>query len=272
MPSKEASAEDPRVSNAARRLYAFLRQSLVKKSSALPPTELPSQKIKPELGPGPLARRFSDYAWTINLQRVLVLSTAANVVMLGALLLSGYVAGRKAAVEIRAPQSLREEAALFFSRDDASKVSFDQVAFFCNSTLPLMHRIDDGGSPYLGLLQGMVSPEVFARVRASADSTLAAVKKNSITQSLHITSIKITSYDTVTRRVGVWVRGYFQMTIPRARNPCPFVPYRAQLLLESNIVSKLNPTPFFLRDMEERINQAGLDWEKSKFPDASTKP
>ena len=209
--------------------------------------------------PAAMQGHFRHYAWTVYLLRLL---TACLIVLLLTTITVWAVAvhlDSKEPLLVRAPPSLKQRAEEYFQ---LTEVTFDSVTLFLATTLPLLRAVDDGGFPMLSLTRGMVSGKIYERAQAGLARDLPKIQKNMIHQHLQVTRVMNVLSDNKTRRLAAYVKGYLVVAIQKGTASTIFIPYRARVVLETNPPSKLNPSPYFLLEMEERINAAALDWDR----------
>ena len=165
---------------------------------------------------------------------------------------------RKPPVVVRSAGSLKEAAAAFYGTPE---ISYDQMAFFLHGCLPLLYSIDDGGHPLLPLAQGLVAPDIYRQAERRLRGAEGDVEANRVTQTLTITGLSGVVADGKSARAAAYVRGYVTVTIRQSE--VRFFPWRGQVLLEANPVSRLNPYPFYLARLEERTGPEALAWDKN---------
>jgi hypothetical protein len=202
----------------------------------------------------------SNYAyteWLFSLVKIaiVVMSLAAAV-----LLFANLTAAHKDTVRINAPDTLSVLADKYFHVEG---LKFDQIATSVITVLTLKHHVDEGGAPYFVLLQGMVAPHIYMRAETGLKKAISEIKKTMIIQNLNITSIDDLETDPKSKRVSCYVRGYFSTT-SRLDGQTRIVPYRAEVLLELNTVGNLNPLPFTMIDLQEKVGPEAVSWDKSR--------
>jgi len=208
--------------------------------------------------PPEVRRHYWHFAWVIHEQRLMVAMLGVLLAVCGLVWSLSWHLAHKPAVVVRAPPSLKEAAAAFYG---APEISYDQMVFFLHGCLPLLYATDDGERRLLPLAQGMVAPAIYAAAEHRLAEAEPAVLANRITQSLTITGVSDVMSDTRSRRAAAFVRGYVTVTVHHAE--AEFFPWRAQVLLEVNPVSRLNPWPFYLLRFEDRAGAAAPGWDKS---------
>lgn len=208
--------------------------------------------------PPELRRHYRHFSWVIYEQRLLVLVLGF---LFGGSLLVWSLALRlrhKAPLVVRAGPSLKESAAGFYGRPE---ISYDQMAFFLHSCLPLLLAADDSGHPLLPLVQGLVAPEIYRAAEKQLGKSGPAMLAHRMTQALSITEVSDVMTDAKSGRAGAYLRGYLTVTVRRAE--AEFFPWRAQVVLAVNPVSRLNPYPFYLLRCEQRIGPAAPAWDRA---------
>jgi hypothetical protein len=203
-------------------------------------------------------RHYRHFAWVIHEQRLLVLVLGFLLTACGLVWSLAWRLQHKPAVVVRAAPSLKEAAAAFYG---IPEISYDQMAFFLHGCLPLLYATDDGGHRLLPLAQGLVAPEIYTAAERRLNQAGPAVLANRITQSLTITGVSDVMADAPSRRAAAYVRGYVTVTVRHAE--AEFFPWRAQVLLEVNPMSRLSPWPFYLLRFEDRAGAASPAWDQS---------
>ena len=201
---------------------------------------------------------YRHFAWVIHEQRLLVL--VLGVFLAGCLSVwaLAWNLSRKSPVVVRAGPSLKEAAAKYYGEPD---VAYDAVAFFLNGCLPLLYSVDDSGHPLFALVQGMVAPEIYSQAERRLNSSGPEVKANRVTQGLALTGVSDVVADARSGRAAAYVRGYLTVTLRHAE--AQFFPWRAQVLLAVNPVSRLNPYPFYVLRCEERTGPEAPAWDSA---------
>jgi len=239
-----------------RRIRILVRANAAAEANATPQALSP----RSEAPPAGLIKHFADYSWGVYLQRQQTMLFALLAITTGGVWIAAWKIERKPPVVARAPASLRELADDYFG---LSEVSYDSATFFLVSVLPTLHGLDDSGAPMLALVQGQVAPKIFAAANARIARDLPRARSNLMTQQLVLSSVGEIVTDTVTQRIGAYVRGYLVVTTRRLDTPAVYIPYRAQVLLSLNPPGKLNPSPYYLFSLEEKIGDAAIDWDKT---------
>jgi len=202
-------------------------------------------------------RNYAFVEWQL---RALVVALALVLSLLAGLLIANNAASEKRVVAVAAPPTLSELAEDYFKTDG---IRVDHVTMSVWAIMTQLHHLDDGGSPFLPLLQGAVSPEIYREVEKGFRDALPGVKKDMAVQNLNITSIGDFTVDPQTKRVGCYVRGYFS-TIFGQSGKFAIVPYRAELVLEQNVVGNLNPLTYTLIKRTEKIGDRALEWDRER--------
>jgi hypothetical protein len=217
------------------------------------------ESISPEFAlPQAAWRHYRHFSWVIYEQRLLVLVLGFLLAACGLVWTLAWNLQHKPAVVVRATPSLKEAAAAYYG---VPEISYDQMAFFLHGCLPLLYAIDEGGHGLLPLAQGLVAPEIYTAAEHRLNQAGAEVLANRITQSLTITGVSDMVADAPSRRAAAYVRGYVTVTVRHAE--AEFFPWRAQVLLEGNPMSRLSPWPFYLLRFEDRAGASAPAWDKS---------
>jgi hypothetical protein len=140
------------------------------------------------------------------------------------------------------------------------------MAFFLHGCLPLLVAADDTGHPLLPLVQGLVAPSIYDTAEKSLSQSEPTMAANRMTQALTITGVDQVMADPKSGRAGAYLRGYLTVTLRRAQ--AEFFPWRAQVVLAVNPVSRLNPYPFYLLRCEQRTGPAASAWDEAHGPGA----
>jgi hypothetical protein len=217
------------------------------------------ERIPAEAAPPPeLWRHYRQFAWVISEQRLLLLAYGF---LLAAAALVGSLAWHlqaKPPLVVRAAPSLKEEAAAFYG---APELSYDQLAFFLHGCLPLLYAADDSGHPLLPLAEGLVAPEIYRAAERRLSASGPDVAANRMTQTLSLTAITQVVTDGPSGRAAAYVRGYLTVTMRQAE--ALFYPWRGRVVLAVNPASRLNPYPFYLLALDERIGPDAADWDRA---------
>ena len=211
----------------------------------------------------PEVKRYAYVRWLL---RVLTASVILNGVVLTILFLTGLVAGQRPTLQMNAAPSLRAEADAVFGKN--TEVNVDDLLLYVNTVLPLMHRVDDRGSPELPLLRGLVAPAVYDKAEAEAKRSAPLAKKNYVIQNLVVTRVDDVITDTERGRLSAYVRGYLAIIVQTTNKPV-VLPYRAEVLLEMAPPGRLNRFPFVLIRRDWRIDKAAIDWDEARARDAA---
>ena len=164
----------------------------------------------------------------------------------------------KPPIVVRAAPSLKETALAYYG---VPEISYDQIAFFLNGSLPLLYEADEAGHRLLPLAQGLVAPEIYTEAERRLTRSAQLVSANRVTQSLTLTSVSDVVADAPSRRAAAYVRGYLTVTVRNAE--AEFFPWRGQVLLEVNPIGRLNPWPFYLLRFEDRTGPLAPEWDQS---------
>ena len=208
--------------------------------------------------PGEVWTHYRHFSWVIHEQRLILLVLGVLLANCIAVWVLAFDLGRKHPAVVRSGPSLKEAAAAFYGVPD---ISYDAVAFFLNGCLPLLYAIDDSGHPLLPLAQGLVAPEVYGDAERRLGASGPDVQANRMTQGLALTGIADVVTDARSGRAAAYVRGYLTVTVRHAE--AQFFPWRAQVLLAINPVSRLNPYPFYILRCEERTGPEAPAWDSA---------
>ena len=203
-------------------------------------------------------RRYSYVSWLL---RVLYASVILNGVCLVILVITALLASQRPLVQLNGPPSLRAEAKAMFGSD--TEVNVDDLLIYLNTVLPLMHRIDDRGSPELPLLRGLIAPTVYEKAQQEADRSAKLAKQNFIIQNLVVTRVDEVEIQRERGRISAYVRGYLAIIIQSKNRPV-ILPYRAEVLMEMAPPSRLNRFPFVLIRREWKTDKAALNWDTER--------
>jgi hypothetical protein len=199
---------------------------------------------------------YRHFSWVVHEQRLVLLILGVLLAGCISVWVLAFHLGRKPPVVVRAGPSLKEAAAAFYGVPD---VSYDALVFFLHGCLPLLYSIDDSGHPLLPLAQGLVAPEVYGEAERRLGASGPDVQANRMTQGLSLTGVTDVVADAGSGRAAAYVRGYLTVTVRHAG--AQFFPWRAQVLLAINPVSRLNPYPFYLLRCEERTGPEAPAWD-----------
>lgn len=237
-------------------IVARLRKLLSPKESGDEEAISPAPSGAP---PSIVQQHFKHFAFTTYILRSMAAMMVALLIANVAVWFAAHQLSSKPALLYRALPSLKAQADAHFKMDD---VSFDSVAFFVTSTLPLLHGVNDGDYGPLELARGMVAPSIITEARQSFERDMGVIRKNMIHQNLYITEVTHVVSDPKTRRVGAYAKGWLVVAVRKGATPAILIPYRADVVLEANPPSKLNPSPYYLLRREERINDAAIAWDR----------
>lgn len=225
-----------------------------------PEAAAPSEQVPEAIeAPPEILRHYRAFVWVVYEQRLAMLCLAAVGALCGLVWIVAIHVKDKPPVVIRSAGSLKEAAAAFYG---APEISYDQLTFFLHGCLPLLYSIDDGGHPLLPFAQGLVAPEIYRRAESRLRGAEADVAANRMTQALTITGLSDVLADAKSARAAAYVRGYVTVTV--GESEVRFFPWRARVLLEANPVSRLNPYPFYVANLEEKTGAEALAWDKSR--------
>ena len=149
-------------------------------------------------------------------------------------------------------------AAAFYGVTD---ISYDQLVFFLHGCLPLLYTVDDGGHPLLPLAEGLIAPAIYEEAEKRLNTDAKEVEANHMTQSLTLTGISDVVADTRSARAAAYARGYVTVTV--GHDSTTIFPWRAQVVLQANPVSRLNPYPFYLAELTAKVGPDALAWDRT---------
>ncbi len=236
---------------------AFLRRWRNRPRTAQPASAtdaLPAEVSLPSI----VWQHYRHFAWVVHEQRLMMLVLALLFATDALVWTAVFQLDRKAPLVVRAAPSLKEAAATFYG---ATPVSYDQLVFFLQGSLPLLYSLDERGHPLLPLAQGLVAPDVYHEAERRLTASERDVRANRMTQSLTITGVSDVVADSKSGRAAAYVRGYLTITVPQQN--ATFFPWRAQALLEANPVSQLNPYPFYLLRLEKKLGAEAVAWDET---------
>ena len=236
-----------------------VRQNPRKKKG--PDTPRLAAGVASSLTPAVAITEVKRYAYVRWLLRVLTASVILNGAVITILFLAGLIAGQRPTLQLNAAPSLRAEADAVFGKN--TEVNVDDLLLYVNTVLPLMHRVDDRGSPELPLLRGLVAPAVYDQAEAEARRGAPLAKKNYVIQNLVVTRVDDVVTDTERGRLSAYVRGYLAIIVQSTSKPV-VLPYRAEVLLEKAPPGRLNRFPFVLIRRDWRIDKAATGWDESR--------
>jgi hypothetical protein len=208
--------------------------------------------------PENVLRHYRNFAWVIYEQRVVMLVLVFLAATTGWVWVVALRLEHKPPVVIRAPASLKEAAAAFYGVTD---ISYDQLVFFLHGCLPLLYTVDDGGHPLLPLAEGLIAPAIYEEAEKRLNTDAKEVEANHMTQSLTLTGISDVVADTRSARAAAYVRGY--VTVTMKHDSTTIFPWRAQVVLQANPVSRLNPYPFYLAELTAKVGPDALAWDRT---------
>jgi hypothetical protein len=234
---------------------AFLRRWHFRRRPPGKPADLSGVPQTLEMPPEAWAH-YRNFSWVIHEQRLVLLVLGVLLAACIGIWALALNLGRKPPVVVRAGPSLKEAAVAFYGAPD---VSYDAVAFFLHGCLPLLYSIDDSGHPLLALAQGLVAPEVYSEAERRLNASGPDVQANRMTQGLALTGITDVVSDARSGRAAAYVRGYLTVTVRHSE--AQFFPWRAQVLLAINPVSRLNPYPFYVLRCEDRTGPTAPAWD-----------
>lgn len=224
------------------------------------PAAAPPAGVPPEAPLPPAVRRhYRHFAWVVHEQRIALLLLGAAAGTCAMVWTMAWHLRRKPAVVVRAGPSLKAAAEAY---SGPPEISFDQLAFFLQGCLPLLHATDEAGHPLLALAQGLVAPELYRDAERRLDSEAPDVSANRMTESLTLTEVGDVVADPGSGRAAAYVRGYVTVTLRRAQ--AQFFPWRARVLLAVNPPGRLNPYPFYLVGCDERTGPEAPAWDAAR--------
>ena len=192
-------------------------------------------------------RHYRHFSWVVYEQRIVLL-------VLGFFLAGSLWVWRLAThlearppLFVRAGPSLREAAAAFYGRPEAS---YDALALFLQGSVPLLFSTSEAGHPLLPLAEGLVAPEIYRRAQERLDGTAPQVRKNRMTQSLTLTEIDDVADDAASGRAAARLRGFLAVTFDGSG--ARIFPWAADAVLAANTPGRLDPYPYYLLRLDER--------------------
>lgn len=199
--------------------------------------------------------RYAFVKWVLRLLAAALILAGASV---AAVVIAGVMVRKRPTYTLVAPPSLAAEADAFYAGEP--EANLDDLIIFLNTTLPLMHKVDDRGSPDLLLLRSLVTPAIYEEVRAELGRSARTAKQNLIIQNLVITRIEDVDVKKDRGRVGAYVKGYLTIII-QSRNKHVIMPYRAEVVMDLTPPSRLNRFPFVMVRREVRTDKAATEWD-----------
>ncbi|MDD2766071.1 MAG: hypothetical protein PHE83_19075 [Opitutaceae bacterium] len=208
------------------------------------------------------ARNQAEVAVLLRVTQVAIL---ANVLLAGIFAVGYQVARSRPLQQITSAGDLREQIRRHV---DIQGVRKDDIVSFLYLVLTLKHEVSPAGAPFLPLLQGLVSADIFRDAQAEILRNLTTIQSRSMVQSLVIEQITDLDFDQATRRVGATIVGKIELRAASTQRGVPLVQsveYRARAILDVLPPSEINRHGYFLlsplREVFGRKNVAAFDQE-----------
>lgn len=216
-------------------------------------------------------KHFDAYIWTkailtwTNLDTLILIVIAC--IVWGAYIMSAS----RPIYGLYAPTSINKNISDFYSIDPNSYYSStDDVDRFIINTLTLLRRMDPDGKPFLPLLLGSVLPNIYQGAELEYKNYADVIKNRGLIQNLNITRIQKHRFNKQDKLIYAYVRGYLvttQVTPPTGVSIPPriVIPYRAKVVVSTDILSNANKSGFYLTWLEERLGkEEALAWDKEQ--------
>lgn len=209
-------------------------------------------------------RRLESLLYAEQVRRWLVASMAGNAVVLVVLCVAVAATYFRPVYTFAGRPSLTEATRAFYAGQDLDK---DQLYMFVNYALVTLNQVNHAGAPYMALLQGAIDPAIYKRSRSEVDRSLVDIRKNLLTQSLHIAAITDVIFDDKTQKISAYVMGELAVSSGQAPGASrqAVIPYRARVVMGVATPSKINPFPFFISGLEQRFDKRALEWDAAQL-------
>lgn len=244
--------------------------SLVKKIiEAIRASDSKSKKRELEKTPSPRDKRkeknyvitdfFHELSWARWQNKEIYFSSILLMLFTVIIYFAVFSIDRTVPIEVRPETNLKEA----LMPEDQQQVNQDEVTKFIINELTALYRIDDNGTPYFPLSRGYVSPEIYQEFDQQNSANMKMIKEESLIRALHIGRVLNILSNQKTGNIAAYVRGY--LTIfkkPRTnRTTVDILPYRAKVILVTNIRNEANPTPFYMIELQVASQDQIEQWD-----------
>ncbi len=248
------------MSNAATELVArYLRRRKKPDATPIPPVAEQFAEAQPPRSVRQNARMQGDLWTTLKL---LKFSVATNIIFAGLMIVAAEMASRRPVQMIATKGDLREQIRAHFADTAVSTtVVKDPLVAFLHIVLPIRHGITPSGAPFLVLLQGLMTSELYEQTAATVQRNLGAVQTHGMSESLMIEGVTDIDEDRKLQRVSVVVTGRLLIQATQTARGAPMAlsrPYRAIVVLDVLPASKLNPYGYFIVSLREATSEASV--------------
>lgn len=140
----------------------------------------------------------------------------------------------------------------------------DHFDLFVISTLGILLGVDDSGASYRPLLKGSVDPNILSRFEQETLNNLSNIRKNMMVQNLTVNTIREFTFNSETGVASAYVMGYIATIIQQSERGqrAGTLPFRARVFIRSSPRSNLTPQGFYMVDLEDRIGDDALAWDR----------
>lgn len=217
---------------------------------------------------GPPYKHIDDYAWT---KAVIAWSNLDTIILLIFTIIiwtAWYLAFTKPIYGITASPSLQHRMEEFTSIPSLDR---DIFGVWLVDTLETLHQTDPTGKPFLPGIVGQINPEIYEKAVAEYERNRGTIKKQGIVKNLNVTRIVKVYINKEDQRISAFIRGYIITTrvIPDSETEAPpprvILPYRAKVIVEKDIESKINPTGYYLTTLQEKLGKEAIEWERQEM-------
>jgi len=227
------------------------------------------KEIELEKNPSPRDKRkeknyvitdfFHELSWARWQNKEIYFSSVFLLMVTGIIYFAVFSIDRTVPIEVRPGISLKEA----LLPTEQQQVNQDEVTKFIINELTALYRIDDNGTPYFPLSRGYVSPEIYREFDQQNSANMKMIKEERLIRALHIGRVLNILSNKKNGNIAAYVRGY--LTIfkkPRTnRTTVDILPYRAKVILVTNIQNDANPTPFYMIELQVASQDQIEQWD-----------
>lgn len=230
-------------------------------SAPLPASESLAQDQPPD---GVLANA-RERGTNMVLLRLLQATIIVNLLIAGGLWVLTQVEARQPLRGFRVSGDLRTAVAGDFSASERNWKVDDLIAFL-HLILGLRNNIGGDGTPYLALIQGLVSADLYTQTELDFKRNGPEMIRRGIAQTLilrNVTDIEVDPQNT--RQISAYVVGKLYLQAARTKSGTPLakeVEYRALCVIEQLPRNSLNPHGFYVVRITEKTGDEALKFDE----------
>jgi len=213
---------------------------------------------------GPPYKHCDDYAWAKNVINWSNIDLVVLIVFTCIIWFGVYKVNNRPLYNVVAKEALDTRMREYRSMPFLDQ---DTLIVWLVTTLQLIGQSSPYGKPFLPGVVNQVSPTIYKNTVTSYSKNVREFVETSTIYNTVITKVVKLYVNEEDKRVTVYLQGFItrMVTNPktidgRTMSDKIVVPYRAKAIVSQTVASKLNPTGFFLEELEEKFGDDGIKW------------